>query len=160
MTHLNTFLKVICQQTVLTDTISQIRITFSYGLIILILLFLNGCDSGNKIEREFLFEDESFQITAMLKNYKKSEHHLGYSVLLYADIHVKNLRDTPMKFDLNDLRLNIDSIYSNSIFIDSIGDVIITEKKLQADEVINFSVYWSFLNQTPDLISKNVELIY
>lgn len=151
---------MICQQTVLTNTISQIRITFSYGLIILILSYLNGCDSNNRLDRELFFENENIQLNATLKSYKKSEHHLGYSVLLYTDIHVKNLRDAPIKFDLNDLRLNVDSIYSNSIFIDSIGDVIITEKKLQADEVFNFSVYWSFLNKTPDLINKNVELIY
>lgn len=151
---------MICQQTVLTNTISQIRITFSYGLIILILSYLNGCDSNNRLDRELFFENENIQVNATLKSYKKSEHHLGYSVLLYADIHIKNLRDAPIKFDLNDLRLNVDSMYSSSIFIDTIGDVIITEKELQPDEVINISVYWSFLNHTPDLKSENIMLIY
>lgn len=127
--------------------------------MLLIILQLS-CSSKSELNEKLDFRSDIMQVNAILDGYKKSDHHLGFSTLVYARVIVENSSNDVLKFDLNNLKIQIDTLHSNSVFIDTIGDVIIREKEISPNEIIEYEVYWSFLNQAPNLKSGDIKLFY
>lgn len=129
-------------------------------LLILLVILQISCKPKNELNTKLDFSSKKIQVHAILDSYKESEHHLGYSTLIYAKVIIKNTSKDSLEFDLTNLKIKVDSLYSSSIFIDTIGDVIIKERKIRQDEIVEYKIYWSFLNENPNLQSGEIKLFY